>query len=85
MNNELFLRQNSSIPIKYSFVAGIHPPPPRTGSIITAAKSFFIDFKTLIEFSKSLYGNETICFSSVSPPLSDFRNGQFIVLSKSVV
>ena len=54
MNTVLFLRQNSCIPSMYSFVAGIHPPPPRTGSIITAANSFFFDFKILIEFSKSL-------------------------------
>ena len=73
------------MPVKYSFVAGMHPPPPRTGSIITAAKSFLINFKILIDFSKSLYGSETMYYSSVNPSLSDFWNGQFTALSKSVV
>ena len=50
-----------------------------------AAKSLLIDFKILIEFSKLLYGNEIICFSSTIPSLSDISNGQFTVLSKSVV
>ena len=32
--------------------------------------AFFTDFKTLSEFSKSLYGRDTMCFSSVRPLLS---------------
>ena len=85
MNSELFLFAISCIPCKYSCVAGIAPPPPKTGSIKTPAKSFFTDFKILNDSSKLFNGSETICSSSVNPWLSETSNGQFTVFSKSVV
>src|SRR5713226_5717158 len=63
----------------------MQPPPPRTGSIITPARSFFTDSSICSDFSRSLYGRDTICDSSTSPALSDSSNGQFTDLSKSVV
>ena len=67
MNNELFVFTISCSPCKYSFVAGIAPPPPKTGSTKTPAKSFFTDFKILNDSCKLFNGNDTICSSSVNP------------------
>ena len=52
----------------------MQPPPPRTGSIITAAKSLFFDFKILSEFSRSLNGNDlTYAYSSSDPSVLKYR------------
>ena len=40
MNSELFLFAISCIPCKYSCVAGIAPPPPKTGSDIEIGSGF---------------------------------------------
>ncbi len=72
-------------PLRYSFVAGMHPPPPRTGSTMIPASSFFADCKISNDFSKSLYGRDTMCSSSTSPMLSGSLNGQFTFFRRSVV
>ena len=63
----------------------MHPPPPNTGSMITPARFFEYFFNIFNEFSKSLYGIETIFSSLTTPLLSDSLNGQLTLFSKSDV